>query len=100
MDYINLYADFIKKFLKPKKRLKVVFDCSNGTTGIILKELFRKFKVESGKFKVEAIFINDKVDGNFPAHGPNPLAKGATEQLAKEVFKHKAELGAIFDADG
>ncbi|MEK9170610.1 MAG: hypothetical protein AAB674_03110 [Patescibacteria group bacterium] len=100
MDYINLYADFLKKFLKPKRKLKVVFDSSNGTTGIILKELFRKSNVKGQMSNVSAIFINCRPDGNFPAHGPNPLAEGATAQLEKEVKKQKADLGIIFDGDG
>ncbi|MDO8430287.1 MAG: hypothetical protein Q7S73_02895 [bacterium] len=100
MNYLNLYADFLKRFLKPKRELKVVFDCSDGVTGIILKELFRKSNVKSQTLKVTPFFINDKVDGNFPAHGPNPLANGATKQLEKEVKKQKADLGVIFDGDG
>ena len=50
--------------------------------------------------KITPIFINDKVDGDFPAHGPNPLVKNATKQLEKEVLKQKADLGVIFDGDG
>lgn len=91
--YLDSYVKFLKKFLEPRRKLKVVFDCSNGTTGIILKELFRRSNVV-------VVFINDKPDGNFPAHGPNPMAKGAVRQLAKEVLKRKADLGVIFDADG
>ncbi|OGY67470.1 MAG: hypothetical protein A3H63_01070 [Candidatus Harrisonbacteria bacterium RIFCSPLOWO2_02_FULL_45_10c] len=96
--FINLYADFLKKFLKLQRKLKVVFDCSNGTTGIILKKLFLKSKVKSPKLKVT--FINDNPDGNFPAHGPNPLASSATDELKKAVLAGKADLGIIFDADG
>lgn len=91
MDYINIYADFLKNFLKPQRKLKVVFDCSNGTAGIILKNLKTK--------KLKAILINQIPDGNFPAHGPNPLKFGALKQLQNEVKKQKADLGMIFDAD-
>ncbi|MBI3046119.1 MAG: phosphomannomutase/phosphoglucomutase [Candidatus Harrisonbacteria bacterium] len=91
---ISLYSYFLKKFLKPKRKLKVVFDCSNGTTGRILRQLTTNNK------QLTTIFINDNPDGNFPAHGPNPLLKGATGQLEKEVKKQKADLGVIFDADG
>lgn len=89
MDYLNLYANFLKKYLKPKRKLKVVCDCSNGTTGTVLKKLFPK-----------AIFLNEKPNGNFPGHGPNPMTPGAIKQLQKAVLKQKADLGAIFDADG
>lgn len=97
MKYIKIYADFLKKLIKPKQPLKAVFDCSNGTTGIVLKELLRASSV---KCQVSGILINEKPDGRFPAHGPNPMAEGAMDQLSKEVKKKKADLGVIFDADG
>lgn len=90
--FIKLYVNFLKKILKPKRKLKVVFDCSNGTTWAILKHLKTK--------KLKAIFINKNPDGNFPAHGPNPLIPGAINQLKKEIIGQKADLGIIFDADG
>ncbi|MDE2001355.1 MAG: hypothetical protein KGI60_02170 [Patescibacteria group bacterium] len=100
MNYINLYSRFLDRNLKPKRKLIVVFDCSNGTTGIVLKELFRKSRVKSPKSKVKAILINDRPDGNFPAHGPNPLIDGAMDQLRRTVIRRKADLGVAFDADG
>jgi len=90
--YLNLYTDFLKKFLNPKCKLKVVFDCSNGTTGLILKKL----KIENLKLKI----INSIPDGNFPAHGPNPWTKDAMNQIRREALHRKADLGIIFDADG
>ena len=112
MDYQKQYVDFFKKFVKIKKPLKVVFDCSNGTTGIILKELFRKRQATSDKRQVNYVLLNAKPDGNFPAHGPNPLVKGAMRQVGREVREPRrwvgaptakrvgADLGIIFDGDG
>jgi phosphomannomutase len=94
-NYLDLYSKFLVKFLKPKKKLRVVFDSSNGTTGLVI----RKLKELVGD-KLEIILINDQPDGNFPAHGPDPLQPGATDQLAAAIKKHKADLGAIFDSDG
>lgn len=93
MDYINIYADFLKKFLKPEKPLKVIFDCSDGTVGLILKKIFSNCQL------LITNYINADPDGNFPAHGPNPLKPGALKQLQNEVKKQKADLGVIFDAD-
>ena len=76
----------------------VVFDSSNGSTGPVLKELFGQKKNKHKKIK--AIFINAKPDGNFPAHGPNPIAPDAKEQLQRTVLNNKADFGAVFDADG
>ncbi len=89
LDYYNLYSKFLRAFIKPNRFLKVVFDSSNGTTGYILRKLFPK-----------AVFVNASPDGNFPGHGPNPMAHGAMEDLKKAVRKHRADLGVIFDADG
>ena len=100
MNYINLYAQFLKNFLKPKRRLKVIFDCSDGTTGIVLKELFRKSKIKNQKSKIDTIFINDRPNGYFPAHGPDPTSEKATVQLAHAVKKQKADFGVVFDSDG
>lgn len=98
MNYTESYSKFLNKFLTLKRKLKVVFDCSNGTTGIILKELLRDPSLRSGR--LSAVLINDKPDGNFPAHGPNPMGEGAMNDLSKAVVHHKADLGVIFDADG
>ncbi|KKQ21800.1 MAG: Phosphomannomutase [Candidatus Wolfebacteria bacterium GW2011_GWC1_37_10] len=94
MDYLNLYSDFLKKFFNPQKPLKVIFDCSNGTTGPILK------KLTDNNQRLKTFFINDNPNGNFPAHSPNPLEKNSAIQLQKEVKKQKSDLGIIFDADG
>src|SRR3989344_5685318 len=94
MDYIKPYVGFLKKFLRSRRKLKVIFDSSNGTTGHILQQL------TTNNRQLTTVLINAKPDGNFPAHGPNPLLKGATAQLQKEIKKQKADLGVIFDGDG
>ncbi len=105
MRYIKTYADFLKKNLNPQKKLRVVFDCSNGTAGLILKKLIKakssRLRRGSPKAaKLKANLINDVPDGNFPAHGPNPLKKSALNDLQSTIKKYKADLGIIFDADG
>jgi len=94
MNYLRVYAKFLKKFIKVKYPLRIVFDCSNGTTGLVLKKLFSNYHL------LITNYINAKPDGRFPAHGPNPLTKGALEDLRLAIESHRADLGAIFDADG
>lgn len=96
INYRQAYSAFLKRFLTPARSVYVVFDCSNGTTGLVLKALFPR-KVTKN---VRAVFINDIPDGRFPAHGPNPMKKGALQELRREVVRRKADLGVIFDADG
>ncbi|MCL5004870.1 MAG: hypothetical protein M1170_02935 [Patescibacteria group bacterium] len=93
-NFIKIYANFLKKRIQPQKKLKVVFDCSNGAVGPTIK------KLQITNPKLQIYLINEKPDGNFPGHGPDPWAKGAMEQLQKEVLRQKADLGVIFDADG
>lgn len=94
MNYVVSYAKFLKKFLKPKRKIKIILDSSNGTTSLVLREIFKNNPL------VHAKLINQKLDGNFPAHGPNPLVWGADWQLDQEVKKEKADFGVIFDSDG
>jgi len=95
MNHIGTYVDFLVKFFKARHPIRVVFDCSNGVTGLVLKELRNKLRNS-----LEMILINDEPDGNFPAHGPNPLEEGAMDDIERAVIEHGADLGVIFDADG
>lgn len=94
MDYLKLYSDFLEKHLKLARPMKVVLDCSNGTTGLILK------KIQTTSDKLKIILINNEPDGNFPAHGPDPLKENSINDLSRAVLQNKADLGVIFDADG
>ena len=89
--FIKLYADFLSRSIRIERPLKVVFDCSNGTAGPTIQKL----KIKNLKLKI----INEIPDGNFPAHGPDPLKRLAIYDLRSAVLKRKADLGVIFDAD-
>lgn len=91
-NWLNLYTEFLQKFIAPSRPLRIVFDCSNGTTGLVLAKL--KFK------NCEIKIINSEPNGNFPAHGPNPSKPKAIGALAAAVKDFHADLGAIFDGDG
>ncbi len=93
-NYYELYAKFLNGFLKPKTKIKVVFDCSNGTAGLVLKPLLDKNKLADYEL------LNQAPDGRFPAHGPNPFSRKAKEELVRKVKLVRADLGVIFDADG
>jgi len=89
------YVNFLKQHLKLTRPLKVVCDPSNGASGLIIREL-----INAQIPNLEIILINEKIDDDFPAHGPNPLAPGATDDASNTVVKYGADLGVIFDADG
>ena len=89
------YLAFMKKniFMGPRK-IKVVFDPGNGTTSVIIKKVIEMFE------NIDAIYINEESDGNFPNHHPDPAVEDNMEQLKKAVKDNKADLGIGFDGDG
>jgi len=94
---INIWRDFLEHIfsfvdVKKIKPFRVVIDAGNGMAGKVTPLL-------ASKLPIEIIPLNFKLDGNFPAHSPNPLAEGATEQIRKEIIKKKADFGFIFDGD-
>jgi phosphomannomutase len=46
------------------------------------------------------VLINDRVDGTFPAHHPDPTVEENLEQLREAVCDHDCDLGIAFDGDG
>ena len=75
------------------KKLKVVVDTGNGMTGLMIPKIFEKLPCD-------LFHIFSELDGSFPNRAPNPLTRGATDELAKKVLEEKADLGVIFDVDG
>jgi len=90
------YIDFLNGFFvatQERKTIKIVIDCSNGSTGPIL----RGMRFPSW---VRPLFLNAKPDGNFPAHSPNPLDEKSLLDVKREIQKQKADLGVVLDGDG
>lgn len=89
-EYIKLITE--KLVLGPRK-LKVVYDCGNGTTSIIADKIFSKLDIES-------IGICNISDGNFPYHHPDPCVYSNMQMLKEKVLEEKADLGIGYDGDG
>ena len=88
--YIHLVLD---KLQLGKRKIKVVYDCGNGTTSIVAGKIF------SG-LDVEAIGICDTSDGNFPNHHPDPCVYANLAMLKAKVLETDADLGIGYDGDG
>ena len=69
--------------------LRYAVDCSDGMAGILARRLFGE----------GPIYLNEKPDGRFPHHSPNPLAAEARAQISRTVVENKLDLGVIFDGD-
>lgn len=86
------YMDFIIKHVKLSRPLKVVFDYGNGVGAAIGPQLFHALGCEM-------INLNDTVDGNFPAHHPDPTIAENLLQLQKALKDSDADIGIAFDGD-
>ena len=89
-EYIKLLTDNIKL---GNRRIKVVYDCGNGTTSIIAKDIFNKLNID-------VVGIYDISDGRFPNHHPDPCVEENLTDLKKKVIELNADLGIGFDGDG
>ncbi|MEG0909570.1 MAG: phosphomannomutase/phosphoglucomutase [Bacilli bacterium] len=93
-DITEKYLEYLKYSLKfGKRKRKVIVDCGNGATCIIAKKIFNSVYAN-----VE--IINEKSDGTFPNHHPDPTVASSLVQLQKRILEKKADFGVSFDGDG
>lgn len=76
-----------------KSNLKVAWDAGNGAAGEAMQLLTQNLLGEH-------ILLNEKIDGNFPAHHPDPSVKENLKQLIDKVIAESCDLGIAFDGDG
>ena len=95
VDIRNAYIDLVVSKLEfGNKKIKVVYDCGNGTGSIIADEIFSRIKD-----KVDYVGIYNTSDGNFPNHHPDPCIESNLEDLKKRVISENADVGIGYDGD-
>ena len=88
------YIEYLKYSIKyGKNKRKIVIDPGNGATALLVRKVF------DSTF-CHPIYINDIMDGNFPAHHPDPAVRENMVQLQKAVKDNKADFGVAYDGDG
>ena len=97
IEQVDIKKDYINYILKDIKlgnrKLKVAYDCGNGTTCIVANDIFNKLNIDT-----VPLFVNS--DPEFPNHHPDPLNEDNLKQLKEAVLQSKADLGVAFDGDG
>ena len=88
-DVHEAYLSYLKGFLPVLSNLNLTVDCSNGMSSLYVHELFGD----------HAKYLNDHLDGNFPAHEPNPLEVKNCAQIMAAVPANKSDCGVIYDGD-
>lgn len=94
-DVKPFYLELFKSSLNMgTRKVKVVVDLANASTCLVAKDIYKLFP------NIDAIYMNDTIDGNFPNHHPDPSIEENLESLKKRVLEEKADLGISFDGDG
>ena len=74
------------------KRFKVVVDCCNGTSALILRRM-------NDRLGFGFILINEKIEGVSFAHEPATASRTVALQLAPLIQPLQADAGFLFDVD-
>lgn len=105
IEYIDIEEEYIDRILQDMtclnspegknflSEMKICWDPGNGAAGNITRDLVKRL---SGQH----FLINENIDGNFPAHHPDPTVAENLEQLIGFVKEKGADLGIAFDGDG
>ena len=74
------------------RRFRVLVDCTNGTSGLVLRRM-------QERFGLDLILINEALEGRAFVHEPSTTKKMAELQLAPLVKTVGADAGFLFDID-
>jgi len=89
VNYLDEFIDDLQKSLPDISSLKIGVDCSNGMASLVIRNLLGE----------STVYINEEMDGSFPAHAPNPLEVDNCRQLMELVRNNSLDVGVIFDGD-
>lgn len=88
-DYLNLMKNSIDL---GNRKVKVVYDCGNGTGSIIVKDILDLFNIE-----YELLYCDS--DPTFPNHHPDPCVHANMIDLGNKVKELGYDLGIGIDGD-
>ncbi|MGQ9917477.1 MAG: hypothetical protein ACUVS7_08675 [Bryobacteraceae bacterium] len=91
---IDAYLDLLAEEFPVDRlrRFRVLVDCTNGTSGLVLRRMV-------DRFGLDLILINEALEGRAFVHEPSTTKKMAELQLAPLVKTVGADAGFLFDID-
>jgi phosphomannomutase len=90
---LETYVDRLLRDVDMARPLSVAWDAGNGAAGAVLPRL-------CAALPGRHVLLNETVDGNFPAHHPDPTLPATLAQLRAAVEAERCDLGIAFDGDG
>ena len=92
-DVVPAYLDLLARTYEAATPLAVAWDCGHGATGDIVKALVPRLP---GRH----LTLYERIDGDFPAHHPDPTVAANLADLIDCVRRENLDLGIAFDGDG
>jgi len=92
-DVAERYVARLAADYRGERELRVAWDAGNGAAGEIMARL-------AARLPGRHILLNEKIDGSFPAHHPDPTVPENLRQLQETVARERCDLGFAFDGDG
>ena len=92
-DPVPDYLAYVEERIRPQRRLRVVLDSGNGTTGPVAMRLLKDLGCD-----VIGLYVEP--DGRFPHHIPDPVVPRYMADLMDTVRREKADVGIGLDGDG
>ena len=93
LDVGDAYLTRLLQDLSSESKLKIAWDAGNGAAADIMTRLTESLPGDHH-------LLNNKVDGTFPAHHPDPTVEENLRQLKDQVLAENCDLGIAFDGDG
>lgn len=93
LSLLPAYIETLLEAYDGQRPLRAVWDAGNGAAGEVMAALCAALP---GTHHM----LNEKIDGTFPAHHPDPSVAENLHQLIDTVHKTGAEAGLAFDGDG
>ena len=90
---LDRYVEQLAADYRGERPLKVAWDAGNGAAG-------RAMEMLCARLPGRHIMLNQKIDGTFPAHHPDPTVAENLVQLQEVVLSEGCDLGVAFDGDG
>jgi phosphomannomutase len=92
-DILDRYVTRLVEDYGTDRGLKIAWDAGNGAAGDAMVQLTKQLPGEH-------ILLNEKIDGTFPAHHPDPTEEENLEQIRDTVVRENCDFGIAFDGDG
>jgi phosphomannomutase len=89
----DAYVSRILRDATGERALKVAWDAGNGAMGEAMAAV-------TSHLPGQHILLNERIDGDFPSHHPDPTVPENLKQLQETVLAENCDLGIAFDGDG